>query len=168
MFNKRFTWVNVGVSVLGYVCWFVWYYYRFGVNNFAFDEEYYEDIEDMFTKPKHEKVNFYNLYIPLSFPPLVLSVILTCLFLHLDRLSCCCPCTAVPGEEISVFDPSTDKRFVIKDGEMVEPPEDEGETINSSFCGCCSPAQEQNPGDVVLTVVKKQDVEDDMTVEEVT
>ena len=76
----------------------------------------------------------------------------------------------MPGEEISVFDPGTDKRFIIKDGEMVEPSEDEEETGNtpsSSFCGCCSPAQEQNPGDVVLTVVKKQDVEDDMTVEEV-
>ena len=76
----------------------------------------------------------------------------------------------MPGEEISVFDPGTDKRFIIKDGEMVESLEDEGLTGNtpsSSFCGCCSPVQEQTPGEVALTVVKKKEVEDDLIVEEV-
>ena len=67
----------------------------------------------------------------------------TGLFLHLDRLYSCCPCTGVPGEEISVYDPTTDKRFIIKDGELVEPPEDDvetGDTPSSSSYGF--PAQE--------------------------
>ena len=86
------------------------------------------------------------------------SVILTGLFLHLDRLCCCCPCTGVPGEEISVYDPSTDKRLILVNSELVEPPEDDvetGDTPSSSCYGCCSPVQEQNTEDVALTVGNK-------------
>ena len=96
----------MGVSAVGYVCWLVWYYYRFEVGAY----EWREDL-------------FFSEYIPASLSLLLLSAMLTGLFLHLDRLCCCCPCTGVPGEEISVYDPSTDKRFIIKDGDLVEPTE---------------------------------------------
>ena len=68
----------------------------------------------------------------------------------------------MPGEEISVYDPSTDKRFIIKDGEVVEPPEDDvetGDTPSSSSCGCCSTAQKTNTEDIALTVVNEQEGE---------
>ena len=61
----------------------------------------------------------------------------------------------MPGEEISVYDPATDKRFIIKDGEIVEPPEydvETGDTPSSSFGGCCSPVQEPNTKDVEIQV----------------
>ena len=132
MFSKKFTWINMAVSVVGYVCWAVWFFFRFGL--------------------------IIGLMV-ITLPPLLLSAILTLLFLHLDRLSCCCSWTRVPGEEISVYDPATDKRFVLKDGELVEPPEKDVETGNtpSSFCGCCSgtvDVEEQNSGDIALTVEK--------------
>ena len=44
----------------------------------------------------------------------------------------------MPGEENSVYDPNTDKRFIIKNGELVEPPGEDvetGDTPSSSFCG---------------------------------
>ena len=68
------------------------------------------------------------LVLLLLLSPLLLSAILTLLLLHLDRLSCFCSCTAVPGEEISVYDPTTDKRMILENGELVEPPEDDTET----------------------------------------
>ena len=76
----------------------------------------------------------------------------------------------MPGEEISVYDPSTDKRLILVNSDLVDPPEDNvetGDTPSSSSCGCCSPAQEENIEDIALTVVKKQEVEDDLIVEEV-
>ena len=39
--------------------------------------------------------------------------------------SCCC---CDPREQTSVYDPDLDKRFIIKDGEVVEDPEDDLET----------------------------------------
>ena len=67
----------------------------------------------------------------------------------------------MPGEEISVYDPTTDKRFVLKDGELVEPSEKDVETGNTPFslCGCCSgtvDVEEQNSGDIALTVEKQE------------
>ena len=75
--------------------------------------------------------------IPSTLSPLLLSASLTLLLLHLDRLCCCCSCTSVPGEEISVYDPTTDKRMILENGELVEPPEDDTETSNNSS-SCCS------------------------------
>ena len=125
----------MGVSAVGYVCWLVWFYYKF---------EFYAD--------EWVKDAFFSITIPRSLSPLLMSAILTGLFLHLDRLCSCCPCTGVPGEEISVYDPNTDKRLILVNNDLVEPPEDDvetGDTPSSSFCGCCSPAQEQNTSDVI-------------------
>ena len=61
-----------------------------------------------------------------------------------------------------VYDPTFERRFIIKNGEVVEPPEEDvetGDTPSSSFCGCCSPAQEQNAEDIAFTVVNKQEGE---------
>ena len=66
-----------------------------------------------------------------------LSVVDQCLddhllvLLHLDKLSpCCCACGLYPGEQLSVYDPDLDKRFIMKDGEVVEDPEDHVEDPN--------------------------------------
>jgi len=53
------------------------------------------------------------------------SVILTAIFLHLDKL---CDCCCNPREQLSVYDPDLDKRFIMVDGEMMEEPEDDVET----------------------------------------
>ena len=81
----------MAVSVVGYICWEVWVYYS--------------------------GKKFLGTLI-LSLPYLLLSTILTVLFLHLDRLCCCCSCTA--GGVTSVDDPTTDNRFIMIDGELVE------------------------------------------------
>ena len=107
MFSKKFTWVNMAVSVVGYVCWAVWFYHRFDHGA----HEWY-------------KYWFYTQIIPSTLSPLLLSAILTLLLLHLDRLSCCCSWTRVPGEVTSVYDPTTDKRMILENGELVEPPEE--------------------------------------------
>ena len=128
-FNKKLTWVNMAVSAVGYVCWGVWLYDRFEVES---DE-------------LHRKL-FYTMYIPISLPPLLLSVLLTILFLHLDTLCCCCSSTAVPGEELSVYDPDSDRRFVIRDGQLMKPSEsyvETGNTPSSSLRGCFIPFEDQ-------------------------
>ena len=74
--------------------------------------------------------------------------------------NCCCTC--VPGEEISVYDPSTDKRMILVNGELVEPPVEDLETGNSpssSFCGCCCSVQEEKDEAFALTVINKQEIE---------
>ena len=132
----------MAVSAVGYACWLVWFYYRISLGESEF-----------------RKDEFSSIYTPTTLSPLLLSVILTGLFLHLDRLCVCCPCTGVPGEEISVYDPSTDKRLLLVNSNLVEPPEvdmETGDTPSSSFCGCCSPAQEQNAGDIALAVINEQ------------
>ena len=52
----------------------------------------------------------------------VSSILLTALFLHLDKLCCCC-CN--PSEQLSVYDPDLDKRFIMVDGKVLEDPEDD-------------------------------------------
>ena len=46
----------------------------------------------------------------------------------------------------------------MKDGELVDPPDDNEET-GSSFCGCCCPVQEPNTEDIALKVIKEKEVE---------
>ena len=108
MFSKKFTLVNMAVSVVGYVGWLVWYYFK---------AVYLDDIIPI-------------IIITLSL--LLLSAILTLLLLHLDRLSCCCSCTRVPGEVTSVYDPTTDRRMILENGELVEPSDDDVETSDTS------------------------------------
>ena len=90
------------VSALGYVSWVVWFY-----NDF-----YYFKLEVQFIDEAYKEL-FYPVYIPFTLSPFLLSAILTLLLLRLDRLSCCCSWTRVPGEEISVYDPSMDKRYIM-------------------------------------------------------
>ena len=116
-FSKKFTWLNMAVSAFGYVCWLVWYYFRFEVGG---------------SETRSKKL-FYTGTIPSTLSPLLLSAILTLLLLHLDRLCCCCSCTGVPGEEISVYDPTTDKRMILENGELVEPPEDDVEAYEMNI-----------------------------------
>ena len=99
MFSKKFTWFNIIVSTVGFVSWLVWYYYALELHL-----EYK-----------------YILTIPL--PLYLSSILLTVLFLHLDKLCCCC-CN--PREQLSVYDPDLDKRFIMKDD--VETAADDVET----------------------------------------
>merc|ERR1719471_1277313 len=71
-FSKKFTWVNMAVSAFGYVCWLVWYYFRFEVGG---SEAHPPDMA------------YYDRTIPSTLSPLLMSAILTLLLLHLDR--CC-------------------------------------------------------------------------------
>ena len=77
----------------------------------------------------------------------------------------------MPGEEISVYDPNMDKRFVIKDGEVVEPPEEDveiGSTPSSSFYGCCCPVQDPDTEDIAVEVTNEQEqtVVDEIKIED--
>ena len=56
-------------------------------------------------------------------------------FLHLDRLSCCCSWTFVPEEVTSVYDPTTGKRMILENGKLVEPPDNNVETSDTSSLG---------------------------------
>ena len=98
-FSKKFTWVNIAFSSVGYVVCGVW-------SHFAYDT----DLKEL-------------IYI--SLPPLILSILLTALFLHTDKLCCCC-CN--PREQLSVYDPDLDKRFIMVNGEVVEDTEADAET----------------------------------------
>ena len=57
-----------------------------------------------------------------------------------------------------MYYPTTDQRFVIIDGELVEPPEKE-EVTGCYFRRCCSPVQEPNTKDIALSVVNEQKAE---------
>ena len=139
-FSKKLTLVNIGVSIVGYVCWLVWFYYKFVVGGiYTFSD-----------------VSFRLIFSLSSF---ISSATLTGLFLFLDRF-CCCAC--VPGEEISIYDPSTDKRMILVNGEIVEPPEEDVESGNSPFssiCGCCCASQEEKDEAFAPTVIIKHEVE---------
>ena len=57
-----------------------------------------------------------------------------------------------------MYCPTTDKRFIMIDGELADPPEGDLET-GSSFCGCCCPVQEPNTEDIALTVINEEEGE---------
>jgi len=126
-FSKKFTWLNITISTVGYVVWVVWAYF-----NSIFD---------------------FIIILPLH----VSSILLTALFLHLDKLCCCC-CN--PREQLSVYDPDLDKRFIMLDGEVVEDlegdvetAEDDVETGSKTCCGWCRQTEEQQTKhDVAITV----------------
>merc|ERR1719510_1524350 len=108
--SKKFTYINIAVSTLSYVVWGVWHFST--------------DLVD----------HFIVVGVPLILH--VLSILLTALFLHLDKLCCCC-CN--PMEQLSVYDPDLDKRFIMVDGEVVDVPEDDVETPedDEETGGCC-------------------------------
>ena len=103
-FSKKFTWLNAGVSTLGFVSWLVWEYFSLS------KEQFYKIV--------------ISFIFPIAIPLFLFSILLTALFLHLDKLCCCC-CN--PREQLSVSDPALDKRFVMVDGEVVEDPWEEYE-----------------------------------------
>ena len=110
-FRRRFTWMNIGVSFVGYISWLAWYYYRFVLCDFC------DERDGQF---------FFIIILPTVLTPFLLSASLTVLFLHLDKLSpCCCDCFLLPGEEISVYNPKLNKRSIIINGKVVETGEEE-------------------------------------------
>ena len=54
-----------------------------------------------------------------------------------------------------MYCPTTDRRMLLENGELVDPPEDDVET-GSSFC---SPVQEPNTEDIALTVIHEEEGE---------
>ena len=134
-FSKKFTYINITVSSVGYVCLVVWWYFNFLLDDFIF-------------------------VLVVTLPLHVLSIHLTALFLHLDKLPCCC-CN--PKEQLSVYDPDLDKRFIMKDGEVVEDPEDDVETVEDDVetgtktcCGWCRQTEEKQTEHVVVTIVSSE------------
>ena len=111
IFSKKFTWVNIAVSTVAYLVWGVW----------------------MFWKLQWEIVQMFLSYILI---PIVPSILLTALFLHLDKLCCC-----NPREQLSVFDPDLEKRFFMVAGEVVEDTDDDIETpkgvVRTGACCSC-------------------------------
>ena len=140
MFSKKFSWINIGVSAVGYVAWSVWSYNNLDVRNV--------------------KYFFLNIHIPATLSPFLLSSFLTVLFLHLDRLCSCCSCCLEPGEEISVYDPHTDQRLLLRDGQMVEPPEEDLEAGHTSSSHCCCARSDSESEDIPVEVICKQDDEE--------
>ena len=119
VFSKKFTWVNFAVSSVGYLSWAIWLYFRF----------------------RGDWV-YFNQILPSTLSPLLLSMILTILLLHLDKLSCCSDCCLSPGEQLSVYDPLEDKRYIMVNGKIEDVPEDDEkateddvEAGNNSCCG---------------------------------
>ena len=113
MFSKKITWVNMLVSSVGYASWVFSCY-------FAFNGQVFQ-----------KQIKTFSMF---TFIPLAFSILLTALFLHLDKLPCC-----NPREQLSVYDPDLDKRFIMLDGEVVEDPEDDVETTEDDVetCTCC-------------------------------
>ena len=101
-FSTRFTYINIAVTTVGYVSWLVWLYCTAGV---------------------FRRWAFYKYVLPCTLPFFVASILLTALFLHLDKLPFC-----NAREQLSVYDPDLKRRFIMVDGEVVEDPEDDVET----------------------------------------
>ena len=102
-FSRRFTYINTILTTAGYVSWLVWWY--FSVVKF------------------HQKWTFPKYILPYTLPFFLIGILLTVLFLHLDKVPRC-----DPREQLSVYDPVLDKRFLMVDGEVVEAAEDDDET----------------------------------------
>ena len=94
-FSKKFTLLNIGVSAVSYLCWLFWFYFQVEEEN---DE--------------------YLIVFSMTASCLALSALLTILFLHVDNI--CCDCCLSAGELISVYDPSTDRRFILQEGAIVD------------------------------------------------
>ena len=118
----------MALSIVGFVSWLVWWYYNFVTNIYV--NLWLHNL-------------FYDYILPITVPLLVFSILLTALFLHLDKLpKCCCD----PREQLSVYDPDLDERFIMLDGEVVEDPEDcvdDVETGTKTWCGWCCQTEEQ-------------------------
>ena len=107
-FSKKFTWINILASTVGYVVWGLWLFSNF----------------DWFLT-LHLDWHLVGTYLSIHLAVLVSSILLTALFLHTDKLCCCC-CN--PREQLSVYDPDLDKRFIKIDDKLVEDSDDDGET----------------------------------------
>ena len=108
-FSKKFTYINMALTIVSYVSWVVLWYFNIGS---------YE-LSDHLNNVLYISLDFILTF---TLPPLVLSILFTILFLHLDKLCCCC-CN--PREQLSVYDPDLDKRFIMVDGKVLEDPEDD-------------------------------------------
>jgi len=120
-FSTKFTYVNIVVTTVGYVVWGVWY----NLGPFA----------PLFFGPQPWN-RFDPVILVAVLPPLVLSILFTAIFLHFDKVyGCCSICIRYccnPMEQLSVYDPDLDRRFIMLDGEIVDDPDDE-ETVKVSI-----------------------------------
>ena len=107
-FSKKFTWLNIAFSIIAYVA--------YGVRIFISLDPSSEDFLYSFIYFAF----FLGLVLYLILPLHVLTVLLTVLFLHTDKL-CCCYCN--PRDQLSVYDPKLNKRLIMVDGELVEDPD---------------------------------------------
>ena len=133
-FSKSFTYINITVTSVGYVCMVVWWSGEVGID-----------------------LDIKSGILQYTLPLFVMSILLTALFLHLDKLLCC---SCDPREQLSVYDPDLDKRFVMLDGEVVEDPEDDLENAEDveigtkTCCGCfnCAIGEDTKPVLISFTI----------------
>jgi len=122
-FSKKFSWLNILFSTVGYVVFVVRLYYNLFIRDF-------------------------NDSLLTTLPLYLSSILVAALFLHLDKLPCC-----NPREQLSVYDPDLDQKFIMLDGRVVEDPEGEVENGTKTCYGWCRQTEkQQTERDVVITV----------------
>jgi len=99
VFSKKMSFANIVLTTVGFVSWVVYCYYEI--------------------KWWHPGGIIFGL------PLLVISIIHTLLFLFLDKLSSCFSCCPTSEEQLSVYDPRDDKRFILQNGQLRDDTEDE-------------------------------------------
>ena len=145
-----FSRINVGCCSVN-----IWFFTRTTVkNNSVSFSKRYTYINIFFTTAMYalrvgmDTTNLNNDGFIVSMALHVLSILLTALFLHLDKVCCCC---CDPREMLSVYDPVLDERFIMLDGKVVEDPEDD--VGSETCCGWCGQKDEQESEHVVAFTV---------------
>jgi len=113
-FSTKFTYINIAVTTVGYVVWGVWHHLGPFASHFG-----------PFANGR------FHIYILIAvLPPFVLSILFTALFLHYDKMcgGCC-----KPREQLSVYDPDQDRRFIMVDGDDPVDDRDDEETVKVSI-----------------------------------
>ena len=134
-FSKRFTLINIAISVAGLVAWFVFSFFKIGADFKQLISELKKiDIFDFVLRPTKNfyEIRSYTITLVITSALTLIGILSTIIFLYLDTLCCCCcGCFLSATETLRVFDPDQPERnFIIKDGRVVEvSDEDESVTV---------------------------------------
>ena len=114
-FSKRFTLINIAISVAGIITCLVW------------------------NSDQLVAIKTFTITLVITSATTILGILSTVIFLYLDTLCCCCcGCFLSATETLRVFDPDQPERnFIMEDGRVVEVtdedddyPENEGNDID--------------------------------------
>ena len=141
-FSKRFTLINIAISVAGLVAWFVFSFFKIGADFEQLISELKKiDIFDFVLRPTKNfyEIRSYTITLVITSALTIIGILSTIIFLYLDTLCCCCcGCFLSATETLRVFDPDQPERnFIMEDGRVVEVtdedddyPENEGNDID--------------------------------------